>query len=87
MGREVSVTKQALDSCDLLDGDPSAFGDKNEVLMRVLVRLEMIEKGGIRTARPCMIATLSLFSMTLGKTLRVEATLWSFPGPPVAGLM
>ena len=76
-----------MDSYDILDGDPSAFGNKDEVLVRVPVKSETIGERGTRTARPCMIATLSLFSMTLGKTLRVEATLWSFPGPPVAGLM
>ena len=43
--------------------------------------------GKIVTASPCTIATRSLFSMTLGSTLSVDATLWSFPAPPVVGLM
>lgn len=41
----------------------------------------------MKSARPCKMTVLSLFSMTFGKTLSVDGMLWSRPLLPVVALM
>ena len=58
-----------------LDGDPRTFGDQDEVLFDIVRAMRRTHDIITLTASPCTIATRSLFSMTLGSTLSVDATL------------
>lgn len=66
---------------------PSATRMKSCVVYSIRMDRDNDRRPRKLTAKPWTIATLSLFSMTLGRTLSVDATLWSFPGPPVVGLI
>lgn len=68
----------------VLDCNASSFSDKNKIL-RAFHQSLFQEARNIEyhTARPWTITVLTDLSITLGRTLNVEAIDWSFPGRPV----
>lgn len=67
-----------------LDCNTSSLRNEDEILEIINQSVAEDNKRDQLTASPWTMTVRTLFSMTLGSTLNVEATLVSLPGPPVA---